>query len=78
MPLVGNSRDAARIDNFPFKCVFYTFLDLATGMQVVCNANRLSGLVNEKKKKQNWLDYYQLKYARNQSKKPIIKVNNLL
>ncbi|KAK1389060.1 Calcium permeable stress-gated cation channel 1 [Heracleum sosnowskyi] len=45
--------------------------------QVVCNANKLSGLVNEKKKKQNWLDYYQLKYDRNQSKKPIIKTGFL-
>ncbi|WOH05754.1 hypothetical protein DCAR_0625175 [Daucus carota subsp. sativus] len=45
--------------------------------QVVCNANKLSGLVNDKKKKQNWLDYYQLKYARNQSKRPIIKTGFL-
>ncbi|XP_041009029.1 CSC1-like protein At3g21620 [Juglans microcarpa x Juglans regia] len=38
--------------------------------QVVYNANRLSNLVEEKKKIQNWLDYYQLKYSRNQSKRP--------
>ena len=55
--------------------MFITFLDLATSAQVVSNANKLLGLVNEKKKKQNWFDYYQLKYARYQSKRPIIKVN---
>ncbi|KAG7983390.1 hypothetical protein I3843_04G104100 [Carya illinoinensis] len=38
--------------------------------QVVYNANRLSNLVEEKKRLQNWLDYYQLKYSRNQSKRP--------
>nr|XP_027063546.1 CSC1-like protein At3g21620 [Coffea arabica] len=41
--------------------------------QVVYNANKLSELVNEKKNKQNWLDYYQLKYARNQSRRPTSK-----
>ncbi|KAM0955813.1 hypothetical protein ACFX2I_024069 [Malus domestica] len=38
--------------------------------QVVYNANKLSELVNEKKKIQNWLDYYQLKFSRNSSKRP--------
>lgn len=38
------------------------------------NANELSDLVNKKKKMKNWLDYYQLKYSRNQSKKPLVKV----
>ncbi|PSS16132.1 CSC1-like protein [Actinidia chinensis var. chinensis] len=41
--------------------------------QVVYNANKLSELVEEKKKRQNWLDYYQLKYSRNQSQKPSMK-----
>ncbi|KAM2204753.1 hypothetical protein COP2_024734 [Malus domestica] len=38
--------------------------------QVVYNASKLSELVNEKKKIQNWLDYYQLKFSRNSSKRP--------
>ncbi|XAR55354.1 hypothetical protein NMG60_11035405 [Bertholletia excelsa] len=41
--------------------------------QVVYNANKLSNLVEEKKKKENWLDFYQLKYSRNQSTRPSIK-----
>jgi lysine-specific demethylase 3 len=41
--------------------------------QVVCNANKLADLVKEKKGKQNWLDYYQLKYSRNQSVRPQMK-----
>ncbi|KAK2988602.1 hypothetical protein RJ640_026099 [Escallonia rubra] len=45
--------------------------------QVVYNASELSKLVNEKKKKQNWLDYYQLKYSRSQSKKPTVKTGFL-
>ncbi|CAI9090095.1 OLC1v1024787C2 [Oldenlandia corymbosa var. corymbosa] len=45
--------------------------------QVVYNANKLTGLVNEKKKCQNWLDYYQLKYARNQSRRPRAKTGFL-
>lgn len=59
----------------PKWCVLH-FFDLMTGVQVVYNANKLSKLVSEKKKKQNWLDYYQLKYTRNQSKKPTIKVKH--
>lgn len=43
-------------------------------MQVVYNANRLTKLVKEKKSKQNWLDYYQLKYTRNQARRPTMKV----
>jgi lysine-specific demethylase 3 len=43
-------------------------------MQVVCNANKLASLVKKKKKKQNWLDYYQLKYSRDQSQRPQMKV----
>jgi lysine-specific demethylase 3 len=43
-------------------------------MQVVCNANKLASLVKKRKKKQNWLDYYQLKYSRNQSQRPQMKV----
>ncbi|CAL5409465.1 unnamed protein product [Camellia sinensis] len=45
--------------------------------QVVFNANKLAKLVNEKKKKQNWLDYYQLKYSRNQSRRPLMKTGFL-
>ncbi|KAI6672783.1 hypothetical protein NL676_000689 [Syzygium grande] len=45
--------------------------------QVVYNANKLSKLVDEKKKLQNWLDYYQLKYTRNQSQRPTTKTGTL-
>ncbi|XP_048233293.1 CSC1-like protein At3g21620 isoform X1 [Ricinus communis] len=45
--------------------------------QVVYNANKLSELVNKKKKMRNWLDYYQLKYSRNQSRKPSVKTGFL-
>ncbi|KAJ7960358.1 Calcium permeable stress-gated cation channel 1 [Quillaja saponaria] len=45
--------------------------------QVVCNANKLSDLVNEKKKKQNWLDFYERKYFRNQSSRPSMKTGFL-
>ncbi|KAL3521926.1 hypothetical protein ACH5RR_014760 [Cinchona calisaya] len=45
--------------------------------QVVCNANKLAKLVKEKKSKQNWLDYYQLKHARNQSQRPMMKTGFL-
>ncbi|XP_052178445.1 calcium permeable stress-gated cation channel 1-like isoform X2 [Diospyros lotus] len=45
--------------------------------QVVYNANKLSELVEEKKKNQNWLDYYQLKSSRNQSRKPSVKTGFL-
>ena len=44
-------------------------------MQVVCNANKLAELVEKRKKMRNWLDYYQIKYSRNQSKRPMKKVN---
>lgn len=50
------------------------FLIFCICMQVVYNANKLSKLVNEKKKLQNWLDYYQLKLSRNPSKRPSKKV----
>jgi hypothetical protein len=43
-------------------------------LKVVYNANKLAKLVKEKKKVQNWLDYYQLKYERNTSKRPTVKV----
>ena len=43
-------------------------------MQVVYNANKLSGLVKEKKKVQNWLDFYQIKHTRNPSTRPVVKV----
>ncbi|KAK9267840.1 hypothetical protein L1049_010276 [Liquidambar formosana] len=45
--------------------------------QVVYNANKLAQLVKQKKKVQNWLDYYQLKDSRNQSKKPMMKTGFL-
>lgn len=45
--------------------------------QVVYNANKLAKLVKEKKKKENWLDYYQLKYSRSPSKRPMMKTGFL-
>ncbi|KAK9715036.1 hypothetical protein RND81_06G138600 [Saponaria officinalis] len=45
--------------------------------QVVYNANNLAQLVEEKKKKQNWLDYYQLKYSRKQETRPTTKTGFL-
>uniref|UniRef100_A0A1J3JFR4 Protein OSCA1 n=1 Tax=Noccaea caerulescens TaxID=107243 RepID=A0A1J3JFR4_NOCCA len=46
--------------------------------QVVCNANKLTDLVNKKKKLQNWLDYYQLKYSRNNTQiRPMVKLGCL-
>ncbi|KAL5794140.1 hypothetical protein ACOSP7_002734 [Xanthoceras sorbifolium] len=45
--------------------------------QVVYDANKLSELVNKKKKLQNWFDYYQLKYSRNPSRKPLLKTGFL-
>ncbi|KAF5943594.1 hypothetical protein HYC85_017671 [Camellia sinensis] len=44
---------------------------------VVYNANKLAELVMEKKNKQNWLDYYQLKYYRNKSTRPVMKLTLL-
>lgn len=44
---------------------------------MVYNANELAKLVEEKKKMQNWLDYYQLKYTRNKEQRPRVKVNIL-
>ncbi|MBA0617903.1 hypothetical protein Godav_027315 [Gossypium davidsonii] len=45
--------------------------------QLVYNANKLSELVNEKKKIQNWLDFYQNKYKRNPLKRPSLKTGFL-
>ncbi|TKY57036.1 CSC protein [Spatholobus suberectus] len=45
--------------------------------QVVYNAKKLSSLVSNKKKRQNWLDYYELKYSRNQSTRPSKKTGFL-
>ncbi|ESR63027.1 hypothetical protein CICLE_v10014589mg [Citrus x clementina] len=45
--------------------------------QVVVNANKLAKLVKKKKKLQNWLDYYQLKHSRNNSKRPMMKTGFL-
>ncbi|XP_010539247.1 PREDICTED: calcium permeable stress-gated cation channel 1 [Tarenaya hassleriana] len=45
--------------------------------QVVCNANKLADLVKKKKKLQNWLDYYQLRYSRNNTKRPLVKLGFL-
>ncbi|XP_044494997.1 calcium permeable stress-gated cation channel 1-like isoform X2 [Mangifera indica] len=42
--------------------------------EVVINANKLARLVQKKKKMQNWLVYYQNKYARNCSKRPVMKI----
>jgi len=47
-------------------------------MQIVYDANKLSKLVEEKKKMQNWLDFYQLKRSRNQSKRVTVKVLEVL
>ncbi|CAI9292517.1 unnamed protein product [Lactuca saligna] len=41
--------------------------------QVVCNANKLAKLVKKKHKKQNWLDYYQIKFSKNPLKRPTMK-----
>lgn len=43
-------------------------------MQVVYDANKLAKLVKKKKKAQNWLDFYQLKYTRNSTIRPLMKV----
>ncbi|KAG6416469.1 hypothetical protein SASPL_123899 [Salvia splendens] len=63
------------------ECVEHFFLvnhpDHYLTHQVVINANKLAKLVEEKKKKQNWLDYYQLKYSRNQAKRPMAKTGFL-
>ncbi|KAD0533615.1 hypothetical protein E3N88_44119 [Mikania micrantha] len=45
--------------------------------QVVCNANKLAKLVKKKQKKQNWLDYYQIKYSKKPSKRPMMKTGFL-
>ncbi|KAK8708156.1 hypothetical protein V6N13_059201 [Hibiscus sabdariffa] len=45
--------------------------------QVVCNANKLAKLVKKRKSMQNWLDYYQLKYTRNNAKRPLMKTGFL-
>ncbi|KAE9606233.1 putative calcium-dependent channel, 7TM region phosphate [Lupinus albus] len=45
--------------------------------KVVYDAKELSSLVAQKKKNQNWLDYYQLKYSRNKSVRPTTKTGFL-
>ncbi|CAI0467732.1 unnamed protein product [Linum tenue] len=45
--------------------------------QVVYNANKLASLVKKKKSLRNWLDFYQLKYSRNQAQRPMIKTGFL-
>lgn len=45
--------------------------------QVVYNANKLAKLVKKKKNMNNRLDYYELKYSRNQLKRPITKLGFL-
>ncbi|XP_031262303.1 calcium permeable stress-gated cation channel 1-like [Pistacia vera] len=45
--------------------------------QVVINANKLAKLVKKKKKMQNWQVYYQNKYERNNSKRPVMKTGFL-
>ncbi|ONM62398.1 calcium permeable stress-gated cation channel 1 [Zea mays] len=45
--------------------------------QVVYNANKLAKLVKEKAKMHNWLDYYQLRFERNASKRPTTKTGFL-
>ncbi|GLT33558.1 hypothetical protein SLA2020_081320 [Shorea laevis] len=45
--------------------------------QVVYNANKLAKLVKKMRRMQNWLDYYQLKYSRNSSRRPMTKTGFL-
>ncbi|XP_021766840.1 calcium permeable stress-gated cation channel 1-like [Chenopodium quinoa] len=45
--------------------------------QVVHNANKLSDLVEQRKKKQNWLDYYELKFSRKPDQRPMTKTGFL-
>ncbi|WCJ20218.1 ERD (early-responsive to dehydration stress) family protein [Euphorbia peplus] len=45
--------------------------------QVVYNANKLAKLVKKRKKMRNWLDYYQIKFSRNQSIRPSMKTGFL-
>uniref|UniRef100_A0A9I9DPQ9 Calcium permeable stress-gated cation channel 1 n=1 Tax=Cucumis melo TaxID=3656 RepID=A0A9I9DPQ9_CUCME len=45
--------------------------------QVVRDANALAKLVKKKKKAQNWLDFYQLKYSRNSTVRPLMKTGFL-
>ncbi|XP_051128520.1 calcium permeable stress-gated cation channel 1-like [Andrographis paniculata] len=45
--------------------------------QVVVNANKLAKLIKQKEKKENWLDYYELKYSRDPSKRPMTKTGFL-
>ncbi|GFP85077.1 calcium permeable stress-gated cation channel 1 [Phtheirospermum japonicum] len=63
------------------ECVEHFFLvnhpDHYLTHQVVINANKLAKLVKERKKKENWLDYYQLKYSRNQAQRPMMKTGFL-
>lgn len=63
------------------ECVEHFFLvnhpDHYLTHQVVYNANKLAKLVKSKKKMQNWLDYFQLKYSRNNSKRPTTKTGFL-
>lgn len=56
---------------------FDTFWNNSVLMQIVYDANKLSKLVEEKKKMRNWLDFYQLKYSRSQSKRATVKVQRL-
>ncbi|XP_057986469.1 calcium permeable stress-gated cation channel 1 isoform X2 [Hevea brasiliensis] len=44
---------------------------------VVYNSNKLAKLVKKKKSMQNWLDFYQIKYSRDQSQRPLIKTGFL-
>ncbi|KAL2931329.1 Calcium permeable stress-gated cation channel 1 [Bienertia sinuspersici] len=43
----------------------------------VYNANKLAKLVEEKKKKQNWYDYYELKFSRKPDQRPMTKTGFL-
>lgn len=45
---------------------------------MVRNANQLAKLVKKKKKAQNWLDFYQIKYSRDSTVRPLMKVTILL
>lgn len=44
------------------------------GEQMAYNANKLSKIVKERDKAQNWLDYFEIKYQRNPAMRPVTKV----
>jgi len=45
-------------------------------IQAVYNANKFAKLAKRRDRLQNWLDYYQLKFERNPSKRATVRVCN--